>query len=117
MCEEYHPRSCKVTGTRLAKKDFVIHADLSIGHKDTEVIYPFGHYFVRPWSYSIKLYEHADIPICAGENSYRGRCNKETQWQTETKMRCSCDPDCYEILMTVVQITLSTVVLRNQWQR
>ena len=39
----------------------------------------------------------SEIPTCTSENSCKGRCTNRTQWQTETKMRCSCDPDCYEV--------------------
>ena len=39
----------------------------------------------------------SEIPTCSSENSCKGRCSSQTVWQTEVKMRCSCDPDCYEM--------------------
>ncbi len=39
----------------------------------------------------------SDIPTCSSWRSCKGRCSKQTEWRTEVRMRCSCDPDCYEV--------------------
>ncbi len=39
----------------------------------------------------------SDIPTCSSEDSCKSRCSKQTEWRTEVRMRCSCDPDCYEV--------------------
>ena len=42
-------------------------------------------------------YDAEEIPACSRGNSIKGRCTNLTQWRTEIKLHCSCDPDCYEI--------------------
>ena len=34
-------------------------------------------------------------PTCSKENSCKGRCTNHTEWRTELKLYCYCDPDCY----------------------
>ena len=99
-CEEHYPRPCKTIRTGLTKKDFAINADLSLYHRDSEMLYKFGQYRVLS-NNSIRLCKFgqspSDIPTCSSENSCQGRCSNQTQWRTEIKLRCSCDPDCYEV--------------------
>ena len=94
MCEEYHSRRCNTTQTGLTKKDFIINHNLSIHHKNTGMLYKLGQYDVLKGSIAVC---NLNIPTCASENSCKGRCSKQTEWRTEIKMRCSCDPDCYEV--------------------
>ena len=98
MCEEHYPRPCNTTQTGLTKKDFAINADLSLYHRDSGMLYKFGQYRVL-LNNSITLCKPklSDIPTCSSENSCKGRCSNQTEWRTEIKLRCSCDPDCYEV--------------------
>jgi hypothetical protein len=34
---------------------------------------------------------------CSDEKTCRGRCTNTTEWRTEEKFVCYCDPDCYEL--------------------
>ena len=77
VCENCSDNSGKKTLTGLSKKDFIISTGVEFG-----------------------LYERYDvleIPICSSENSCKGRCTNQTHWGIEIKLRCSCDPDCYEV--------------------
>ena len=100
MCEEYHSRLCNTTQTGLTKKDFAITSELSLYHRDTRKVYKFGQYVVLI-NKSITLCNFdqstSDVPTCSSENSCKGRCSNQTEWRTEIKLRCSCDPDCYEV--------------------
>ena len=97
ICEMYSENKCEKIQTGLNKNDFIINTNLSLYQKDTGIQYELGKYDVVNNSIALCNLEHFNIPTCSSENSCKGRCSNHTQWQTETKMRCSCDPDCYEV--------------------
>ena len=97
ICEMYSENKCEKIQTELNKKDFIINTDLSLYQKDTAILYELGKYDVVNNTIALCNLEQFNVPICSSENSCRGRCTNHTQWQTETKIRCSCDPDCYEV--------------------
>ena len=99
ICTVYRPGNCEKTQTGLTKNDFIINTNLSLYLRNTGVLYKLGQYVV--FNNSIALCNEAIsfdfFPTCSSEKSCKGRCSNQTQWRTETKMRCSCDPDCYEV--------------------
>ena len=97
ICEMYSENKCEKIQTELNKNDFIINTDLSLYQKDTGILYELGKYDVVNNTIALCNLEQFNVPICSSENSCRGRCTNHTQWQTETKIRCSCDPDCYEV--------------------
>ena len=97
ICEMYSKNNCEKKQAGLNKNDFIINTNLSLYHKDTGILYELGKYDVVDNSIALCNLEQFNVPICSSQNSCKGRCTNYTQWQTETKMRCSCDPDCYEV--------------------
>ena len=94
ICERYVASNCKKAFAGLTREDFVIHKNLSLSRKDTGMLYEFGQYDV--FNNSIALCDLENSLTCVSEKSCAGRCSNHTEWRTELKMRCSCDPDCYE---------------------
>ena len=94
VCEKYSVSNCEKIQTGLSKNDFIINNNLSLYQKDTGLLYELGEYDVVDNSIALC---NLDIPTCSSENSCKGRCSNHTQWRTEIKLRCSCDPDCYEV--------------------
>ena len=97
ICEGYTPSNCEKTQTGLPKNDFIINTNLSLYQKDTGMLYELGQYDVFDNSIALCNLEKPDIPTCSSEKSCKQRCSNHTEWRTEIKMRCSCDPDCYEV--------------------
>ena len=97
ICEMYSENKCEKIQTGLNKNDFTINTNLSLYQKDTGILYELGKYDVVNNSIALCNLEHFNIPTCSSENSCKGRCTNYTQLQTETTIRCSCDPDCYEV--------------------
>ena len=97
ICEMYSENKCEKIQTGLNKNDFIINTNLSLYQKDTGIQYELEKYDVVNNSIALCNLEQFNVPTCSSENSCKGRCSNHTQWQTETKMRCSCDPDCYEV--------------------
>ena len=97
ICEGYTPSNCEKTQTGLPKNDFIINTNLSLYQKNTGMLYELGQYDVFNNSIALCNLEQPDIPTCSSEKSCKGRCSNHTEWRTEIKMRCSCDPDCYEV--------------------
>ena len=99
ICTVYYPGNCEKTQTGLTKNDFIINTNLSLYLKNTGMLYKLGQYVV--FNNSIALCNGTIsfdfFPTCSSEKSCKGRCSNQTQWRTETRMRCSCDPDCYEV--------------------
>ena len=97
VCETYSQSNCEKNQTGFTKYDFIINSNLSLYKKDAGILYELGKYDVVDNTIELCILEQSDIPTCSSENSCKGHCTNYTQWQTETKMRCSCDPDCYEV--------------------
>ena len=97
VCEKYSASKCEKIQTGLSKNDFIINTNLSLYHKDTGALYELGKYDGVNNSIALCNLQQSDIPTCPNENSCQGRCINHTQWRTEIKLRCSCDPDCYEV--------------------
>ena len=97
ICEVYSPSSCEKTQTGLTNNDFIINSNLSLYQKNTGMLYKRGQYDVLNDSIVLCDLELSDIPTCSSEHSCKDRCSNQTQWRTEVKIRCSCDPDCYEV--------------------
>ena len=97
MCKEYDRRLCKTLPNSLMKTDFVINANLSIYHKEKGMLYKFTQYVVTGDSISLCNLKQFKESTCSSDKSCKGRCSNQTQWRTEVNMRCSCDPDCYEV--------------------
>ena len=97
MCKEDHSRHCKLDQIKLTKKDFVINANLSIYHQETGVLYELGQYDVTGDSILLCNLEHFNVSTFFNINSCKGRCSNQAELQTEVKMRCSCEPDCYKV--------------------
>ena len=93
ICELYSESKCEKNQTGLNKNDFIINTDLSLYQKDTGILYELGKYDVVNNSIALCNLEQFNVPTCSSKNSCKGRCTNYTQWQTETKMRCSRDPD------------------------
>ena len=97
LCEVYSSSNCEKTETGLTKDDFTLYANLTLYHKNTGKVYQLGQYDVSNNSIALCDLELLDIPTCSSANSCKGRCSNHTEWRTEINMRCSCDPDCYEV--------------------
>ena len=98
ICEEYSASNCEKTQTGLPTNDFIINTNLSLYQKNTGMLYELGQYDVFNNSIALCNLKKSDIiPTCSSENSCKGRCSNHTEWRNEFKMRCSCDPDCYEV--------------------
>ena len=97
ICEKYSPSNCAKIKTGLKKSEFIINSDLSLYEKSTGNLYKLGQYDVDNNFIALCNLEQSDIPTCSIEKSCKGRCSNRTDWQTELKMRCSCDPDCHEV--------------------
>ena len=99
ICKVYSPGNCEKILTGLTKNYFIINTNLSLYLKNAGMLYAPGQYVV--FNNSIALckgtFPRDSFPTCSSEHSCRGRCSKQTEWRTEFKMRCSCDPDCYEV--------------------
>ena len=96
ICQKYLASNCEKIQTGLSKNDFITNTNLSLYLKDTGLLYEFRKYDVVDNFIALCNLEQSDIPTCTSENSCKGRRTIRTQWQTEIKLRCSCDPDCYE---------------------
>ena len=100
ICEKRTPVDCNTTSTGLTKNDFVINTDLSLYHKETGEFYQLGQYNVLDNTIKLCISNKTDFPtgpICPSWASCKGRCSEHTEWRTDNKLRCSCDPDCYEV--------------------
>ena len=95
--DEVHLTSfCETNRTGLTKNHFIIYRNLSLYEKSTGNVYKLGQYAVFNNLITLCGSEQSSTAPCPLENTCKGRCTNVTEWRTEEKIICSCDPDCYE---------------------
>ena len=103
-------RSGETFGVRLTKS-FPASANRSTIEKNRKMLFPHWH-FSKPEDdedrkrglYTRSIHKRTlNDPgrrwtvLCPSDKSCYGRCSNRTEWRTQTKLTCYCDPDCYEV--------------------